>query len=343
MTTMKAALHDGKDKMQLKDIARPSLGDRDALIQVKASGICGSDLLDYSHLVTVPGGHEVAGKIVEVGRSVDKARIGERVAIETIGQGLNCKNCWFCRQGEFIHCSNKAANEGGGFAQYIKRRSDGCYLLGENMNWQDGALVEPLAVSIHGIRRGRMNSGDTVVVLGAGTIGLTTVAAARALGAGKIFVTARHNHQAEQAKLLGADEVLPPDGPLLKEAVLDSTEGRGSDITLETVGGNNEATIHQSLDITRHMGQIVILGCFSTPVPVDFLQCHIKEHNILVSICYSIIDGKHDYEVAIDLMNSGRVNLNDLVTHKFTLSDIQQGFDIASDKSSRCVKVQIHQ
>ncbi len=340
---MKAALHDGKGTMQLKDMNRPSLEDRDVLIRVKATGICGSDLLDYSHLVTVPGGHEVAGEIVEVGSSIDVSRLGERVAIETIGQGLNCKDCWFCRQGEFIHCSNKTSNEGGGFAEYIKRRADGCYPIGKNMNWQDGALVEPLAVSVHGIRRGRMNSGDTVVVLGSGTIGLTTVAAARALGAGKIFVTARHKHQAELAKLLGADEALPPEGALLKEAVLDITGGRGADITLETVGGNSGATIHQSFNITRHMGRIVILGCFFAPVPVDFLQCHVREHNILASICYSVIDGKHDYEVAIDLMDSGRVNLKEMVTHKFALSDIQRGFEIASNKSSGSIKVQIHQ
>ena len=211
------------------------------------------------------------------------------------------------------------------------------------MDWRDGALVEPLAVSVHGIRRGRMNSGDTVVVLGSGTIGLTTVAAARAMGAGKIFVTARHKHQAELAKLLGADEALTPDDPLLKEAVLDATEGRGADITLETVGGNSGDTIHQSLDITRHIGRIVILGCFFTPVPIDFLRCHVREHDIITSICYSILDGKHDYEVAIDLMNSGRVDLKNMVTHKFALSDIQRGFEIASNKGSGSIKVQIHQ
>ena len=139
---MRVALHDGKGKMRLRKIDRPIVGDRDALIRVKSTGICGSDLLNYAENLThetSPGGHEVSGEIVEVGKAVDASKIGQRVAVETIGQGLNCKDCWFCRQGQFRQCSNKAFNEGGGFAQYIKRRADGCYPIGESMDWQDGA------------------------------------------------------------------------------------------------------------------------------------------------------------------------------------------------------------
>ena len=124
-------------------------------------------------------------------------------------------------------------------------------------------MVEPLAVSVHGVRMGRMSPGETVAVLGSGNIGLTAVAAARALGAGNVLSTARHEHQAEMSRMLGADKVLPPDGPALREALEEVTEGRGADLTIESVGGNTDATIRQAIDVTRVQGRIVVLGGFT--------------------------------------------------------------------------------
>lgn len=215
MPKMKAAFFDGDDAMMLADTAAPEPGPEDVVIRVRATGICGSDLLmnaDKTEPDAIPFGHEVAGEIVEVGSRAANSLLGRRVAVETIGHGLACAQCWYCRQGQFRQCLDKAENEGGGFAEYMKRRAIGCYSLPDGLSWEEGALVEPLAVSVHGVRRGQMQGGETVVVLGAGNIGLTTVAAARALGAGRIFVTARHAQQGELAKRLGADEILPPEG-----------------------------------------------------------------------------------------------------------------------------------
>lgn len=346
MTNMKVALHDGKGKMHIKEIRRPTLGERDALIQVRSTGICGSDLLNYAENLTFeifPGGHEVSGEIVEVGKAVDSSRIGERVAVETIGQGLNCKDCWFCRQGQFRQCSNKALNEGGGFAEYIKRRADGCYPISESMEWQEGALVEPLAVSIHALRRGLINSGDTVVVLGSGTIGLTAVAAARAMGAGTILATSRHKHQATMAKALGADYTFSPDDDEFIATVLEMTDGRGADLTLETVGGSSQTILDQAIEVTRMQGRISILGGFHVPITLDWMKPLLKEHTIYFSSCYSVINGRHDFEMAIDFLSSTLRSLNQIVTHTVSLENIQKGFEIASNKTSGSIKVQILQ
>ena len=205
---MKAAFYDGTGQMIIQKHPDPVPDEGDAIIQVRATGICGSDLLmnnDKEEADELPAGHEVTGIIVDVGVGVDREMIGKRVAIETIGQGLACSTCWYCRMGQYRQCENKAPAEGGGFAEYIKRKAIGCYEISESMTWDEGALVEPLAVSIHGIRRGMMNGGETVAILGAGTIGLTAVLAARQLGAGKIFITARHEQQAAMALSLGAD------------------------------------------------------------------------------------------------------------------------------------------
>lgn len=345
MATMKAALYDGNSKkMNLTNFEKPVAGPGEVLVQVRASGICGSDLqmkADQQDIDENPVGHEIAGEIVEIGEGVDPSRMGQRVAMEIIGHGKACEKCWYCRIGQYKQCQNLATIQGGGFAEFIKRKSIGCYEISDNMSWEEGALVEPFAVSLHGVRRGQLIGGETVVVLGAGNIGLTAVAAARALGAGTVFVTARHEQQATMAKRLGADYAFQPDDPAFKEAVNDATGGRGADLTIETVGGWKPDPITQAIDITRPQGRWVVIGGYRTPITVDWLPPMLKEQTIIFSSCYGILDGAHDYEVAIDLLGSGKVPLDEMVTHRYSLDDIQKGFDTAYDKSTGSIKVQI--
>jgi 2-desacetyl-2-hydroxyethyl bacteriochlorophyllide A dehydrogenase len=346
MRTMKAALYQGDRKLEIKDIAVPEVGPGEVLTRVRAEGVCGSDLLlwwDKAEPEVIPGGHEVAGEIVEVGQGVDKGRIGERVAIDILGFGLNCGSCFYCRQGQPVQCRDKKPDTGGGYAQYIKRNAAGCFPIHDNMNWEEAALVEPLAVSVHACRRGNLEGGETVLVLGAGNIGQTAVAAARAMGAGKVMVTARHAHQGELAKTLGADVVLPDKGDELAEAIADETDGRGADVTLESVGGHTDATIQQSIQFTRPQGRIVILGGFWVPIEIDWMTPLLKEQSVIFSSCYSVLDGRDDFEIAIDMMGSGRVDLKPMVTHKFSLENVQQAVDTAYDKSTGSIKVQVHQ
>ena len=211
------------------------------------------------------------------------------------------------------------------------------------MSWEEGALVEPLAVSIHGVKRGLMQGGESVVILGSGTIGLTTVMAARRLGAGKIFVTARHPQQAEMALALGADYAYNPDDHQFNQVILDHTEGRGADMAIETVGGNSNSTLLQSIESTRAQGRIVILGGFRRRLAFDWLNPLIKEQSIIFSLCYGLTDGYHDYETAISILSDNETNLNNIVTHKYPLASIQEAFECAYDKSKGSIKVQIHQ
>jgi threonine dehydrogenase-like Zn-dependent dehydrogenase len=345
MATMTAALHDGKDRYRVTEMKKPAPGPGEALIRLRAVGICGSDLLmnaDRTQPETAPSGHEVAGEVADVGPGVDPAIVGRRVAIDTIGLGRACLDCWYCRTGQYRSCESMAPEEGGGFAEFLKRRSEGCFPIPDDLSWEEGALVEPLAVSVHGVRRGRMMGGETVAVLGAGNIGLTAVAAARALGAGKVFVTARHDHQAAMARRLGADEALPPEGRALRDALEETTDGRGADLTIETVGGKSDSTLRQAIDVTRVQGRVVVLGGFRAPITLDWLDPLLKEQSFIFSSCYSVMDGRHDYEVAIDLMASGRVELKQMVTHKYPLTQIQSAFDTAYQKKTGSIKVQIH-
>lgn len=274
---------------------------------------------------------------------MDRSLVGQRVAVDTIGAGRACLKCWYCRQGQYRSCADKVPSEGGGFAQYMRRRATGCFTLPESMTWEEACLVEPLAVSVHAVRRGRMAGGETVAVLGAGNIGLTAVAAARALGAGRVLATARHPHQAAMAKSLGADDALSPEGGVFQDAIEEITDGRGADLTIETVGGKSNATLKQAIEVTRTQGRIVVLGGFQAPITLDWIEPLLKEQSIIFSSCYSVIDGHHDYEVAIDLLDSGRAQIEQMVTHRYPLERIQEGFDAAYDKTTGSIKVQIHQ
>lgn len=351
MSMMTAGLYDGKSRMEVVKLERPIAGPEDAIIRVRCTGICGSDLLmnaDKTERDEIPFGHEVAGEVVEIGERVDSTLVGQRVVVDTNGAGRACLECWYCRHGQYPMCADMLPAEGGGFAQFMKTRSSGCFALSDSMSWESAGLVEPLAVSVHGVRRGRLAGGETVAVLGAGNIGLTAVAAARALGAGNVLVSARHPHQAAMAKILGADDALSPEGGVFQDAVEDVTDGRGADLTIETVGGENNATLQQALEVTRVQGRIVVLGCFHAPITLksptkDWIEPVFKELSIIFSSCYSVIGGRHDYEVAIDMLDSGRTQIDQMVTHQYPLEHIQTGFDTAHDKTTGSIKVQIRQ
>ena len=343
---MRAALDDGTGRYVVHDLPMPKMFPGAALIRVRRTGICGSDL----HLTdartgaqTLPTGHEVAGEVVELPEGETRLKVGDRVALETIGAGLCCGDCFYCDDGQFKHCINLEDDTGGGFAEYMTRQPTGLFPLDERIDWVDAALVEPMAVSVHAIRYCRVARDSTVAVIGSATIGLSCIAAARAAGVGKIIASARYPQQREAALAMGADEVVGSEPGELEEACLAATGGLGADVALETVGGNQADTLEQSIKCARKQGKVVHVGGIKTPQTIDLLDPLLREVDILQSNCYGVVDGRHDYEVAIDILASGEYPYRDIVTHTVSLEEIQQGFDTAFDKTSGVIKVHVQQ
>lgn len=343
---MRAALDDGTGRYVVHDMPMPRMFPGAALVRVRRTGICGSDLHltdSRAEAQTLPTGHEVAGEIVELPEGETQLRVGDRVALETIGAGLCCGDCFYCDDGQFKHCVNLEADTGGGFAEYMTRRPTGLFPLDERIDWVDAALVEPMAVSVHAVRYCRVPRGSTVAVIGSATIGLSCIAAARAAGVGKIIASARYPQQREAALAMGADEVVGSEPGELEDACLAATGGLGADVAMETVGGNQADTLTQSVKCARKQGKVVHVGGIKSPQKFDLLDPLLREVDILQSNCYGTVDGRHDYEVAIDILASGEYPYRDIVTHTVSLEDIQQGFDRAFDKSSGVIKVHVQQ
>lgn len=343
---MLAAIQTGIHAIEMRELPLPERPADWALIQMRASGICGSDLHPYHERTepqTLPDGHEIAGEVLALPDDYSgPARVGDLVAVDTICLGIACGTCAFCRAGQPFHCPARGTTprQGGGFAELVTRRTAGLFPLPAGMTAEQGALVEPFAVGVHAIRWAKMAEGASVVIIGAGTIGLMTLLAARALGAGAIHVLARHEHQAALATALGATTAICAEGREAIAAVRDLTGGLGADLVVETVGGHGD-TVSLAWELARVQGTVAVLGIFPSRVPVDLLRPVVREIWATFPICYGVIDGRHDFAVAIDLIAAGRAPVERLVTHRFPLAAAAEGFRMSADKGTGSIKVQL--
>lgn len=349
---MSGVLRTGVKQVQLRELPVPQLEPGTAVVRVRAAGICGSDLHPYRHdaqPAQQPAGHEVAGEVVAVSphpaATADPTiREGDRVALDTICLGRACGDataCEWCRRGLFFHCERKRRGLDwmGGFAGYIKRDVRGLFPLPASVSWEAGALVEPLAVGVHAVRQAHLRPGESVAVIGAGTIGLACLLAARGLSAGDIFVLARYPHQIALAGQLGATRVFDGSAEAALDGIRAATGGRGVDLVLESVGGD-PAIFTQASHLLARRGRLALLGLFGQPGTVDVRSAHGKEATVLFPTCYGAQDGRHDYEVAIDLIASSAAPVERLLTHRFPLQAAADAFATADDKRSGAVKVQ---
>ncbi|MCC7369905.1 MAG: zinc-binding dehydrogenase [Chloroflexi bacterium] len=342
---MLAAIQTGVRTIEMRDVPEPQPDDTYGIVRVRRVGICGSDLHPYhgrAEPQSLPAGHEVCGEVVSLPPSYQgPARVGDLVAVDSI-LGMACGACSFCATGQAFHCPERhtAVSPGGGFAEYFKRRPQSFFPLPPGLTAQHGALAEPLAVGVHGVRWPRMQRGDTVVVIGAGTIGLMTLVAAKALGASRVYITARHAHQAAMATALGATAVLPESTENALEQIRTLTDGVGADLVVETVGGHAD-TLSTAWELVRPQGKVAVVGVFPDRLPVDLLRPLQKEVWVTFPICYGVVDGRHDYEVALELMATAKAPVEQMVTRTFPLAEAPAAFKMAADKGTGAVKIHL--
>ena len=343
---MKAGIYNGSI-IELKEIVQPKLEKPDdVLIEVKTTGICGSDLrilhgIDEPQVL--PIGHELSGLVVEVNDSKFENLLGKKVAVDTVSAGKACGTCRHCMNGQYTYCINKDLDSGGAYAEYIKRRVKGCFEIRDDMNFDDGALVEPLAVAVHALRKLSPSIGDNLLILGSGTIGLMCLYVARQMNFNKIFITSKYKHQKNMANYLGADYILDYKDPDIHDIILSNTDGYGFDMSLETVGSYSSQiqTLTDAVQMTKNGGKIGVVGGFRVPVEFDFLVPYMKGQSLIFPICYNLSENKHDFEVAINLYNKTNIDISKLVTKTFNFNDIENAFNYVVNEREEVIKVHL--
>jgi 2-desacetyl-2-hydroxyethyl bacteriochlorophyllide A dehydrogenase len=339
---MKAALLTAPRNIELTEVDDIAADAGEVLVRMCNVGICGSDLHFYRGEFPLPKGfvlgHECAGEVTAVGDGVKGFAPGDRVAVEGFKV---CLTCAYCRSGRYQHCPERKAfglNEHGGLREYQALPSYALYRLPDEIDFELGALLEPLTVSVHGLRLVDMRFGDRVCVLGSGAVGLTAVAAARAMGASFIASTARYPQQREMAAAMGADLVV--EGTNEGIAAATKAAGGGFDVVVETVGGHAE-TLGQALQAVAINGRISVLGAFSQPVSIHPIMLFVKEPTIVGSNCYGRGGRQSDYELAIEIMRRRPEEFRRLITHRYGLDEIATAYATADDKSSGAIKVMV--
>jgi threonine dehydrogenase-like Zn-dependent dehydrogenase len=338
---MRAAFCRQAGRVVVEDAPRPEPGPGEVVVRVRSCGICGSDLHwwhDQMMIPTVCPGHEIAGEVADVGPGVRSLKAGDAVALEGIS---TCGECRYCVAGDYQLCRRVGLvgiTIPGGFAEYVKMPARHCFATPPGVDFPTAALSEPLGVAVHAVRLSGLEIGQRVAILGAGTIGLMAVVAARAGGAGEIVVTARRPQQRAAALALGADRVVD-DGDL--DGLIGDAAEAPIDLVIETVGGTAE-TIQQAAIAARPGGTVCVLGAFSKPPELPALFLLIKELRIIGSFVYGRAGARADYDIVQDLLaRHGATIGKTIVTHRFALADIDEAFRTAADKQTGSIKVTI--
>src|SRR5262245_18986498 len=288
---MRGARCRGPQTVVVEEMPRPRPGPDDVVVAVRSCGVCGTDLLWYHGEMMVPQvcpGHEVAGEVAEVGSAVKRLRAGDRVALEGIA---SCGECRYCQAGIY-NCCPAVKVVGitipGGFADFICLPARHCFPVPAGTDFPTAALSEPLAVAVHGVRIGGLALGQRVLVLGAGTIGLAAVIAARAGGAREVLVTARRPQQRAAALALGADRVLDDAN------VMSAAQEAPVDLVVETVGGD-AGTLDTAAVACRPGGTICVLGVFTRQPALPAMLVVARELRIQGSFVYNRAGARADF------------------------------------------------
>lgn len=330
---MKVAL--GVGHVEVRDIAEPQVAAGQVKLRVKAAGLCGTDLHilkdEFKSAPPVVLGHEIAAEIAEIGAGVTGLKEGMRVTTETYFD--TCGHCRYCRSGQVNLCLNRrsiGSRVNGGFTNYVIVPAQNIHLLPENIDFQAGALTEPLACVVHAVTStASVTPGDVAIIAGPGAIGLLTLQVVKAAGATVIVLgTNADEHRLAMAKQLGADYVLNVQKDNAEQFVADLTvEGLGADVVYECAGA--EAAAQHLLKLVRRRGRYVQIGLFGRPIAWDVDQLVYKE--LIATGTNASIPSS--WIRALQLMGEGKVQTKPLITHAFEVTDWKKGFDTFEDRT----------
>ena len=317
----------------------PDPGAGQVLIRIKSSAICGSDLHIFkgkhpSAPLPVTIGHEFSGDVEAVGEGVGSVKPGDRVTVEPC---MVCGTCDACRHGDYGYCEHISftyRNGDGAMADYITVKEPYVYRLPEYLSYDTGALVEPLSVATHAVRRADIRLGETVLVIGAGAIGMLIAAICRKSGAGEVVIADFSDARLAAAKELGATLTINSGRENLENEIMRITGGKGVDKSFECVG--LEATFLQAMMTLKRNGLATIVGIFEKPdiqIPASRFVTHEIRVQGAQGYCW-------DFPIALKIARE--LDLERLITHHFPLDELQAALETCLDRNSGSIKVLLH-
>ncbi len=339
---MKALVLEEYNKLVYKDVPTPSFEKNEVLIKVMACGICGSDVhgMDGSTGRRIPPvimGHEASGIIEQVGSEVKKWTSNQRVTFDSTIYKLED---WFTLNGMYnlsegrkvLGVSTEDYRQNGAFAEYVVVPEHILYLLPEKVSFEEAAMVEPVAVACHALGLGDISYGDTVVVVGAGMIGLFIIQLLKNSNAKKIIAIDLDNDKLELAKNFGADITLNPKDCNINEHIKNETNERGADVVFEAVG--IEKTVNTSIENVRNGGNVVLVGNLSGQINFPLQSVVTRQLRIQGSCAI-----KGEYPIALELIEKGIVNVKPLLSASAPLSEGASWFSALYNKTQGLNKV----
>lgn len=328
---MKAMRFTAPGRAEIVEVPRPTPKKDEVLVKVKATGICGSDVMSFKgkHPFRIPPvitGHEISGQIVELGSGVKDVQLGERVALEP---HIGCGKCVFCHHGHYNICPNKrfvgVGEWIGGFAEYVVAAESMCHELPEGMTYEEGAAIEPLSVGLHAVLRANLTIGENVAILGCGTIGMMTLISAKVGGPGKIIITDISSFKRKTALGRGADMAIDPAQQDPVKEVLAVTQGLGVDAVFVAVP--LDTVLRQSLQMCRRLGRVVIIAAFHGESALDTRQILGYERSVMGTSMYT----RDDYKLAMELWKNGSIEIQPLITQRISLDQAPQMVSAIAD------------
>jgi len=339
---MKALVLEGYNHLVYKDVSQPVLGAEDVLVQVKACGICGSDVhgMDGSTGRRIPPlimGHEASGVIAAVGSNVRHIRPDARVTFDST---VYCGACFYCRRGEINLCDHRRVlgvscdeyRQDGALAEYVAVPQHIIYALPDKISFAQSAMVEPCSVALHAVEGTPLSLNDTAVVVGAGIIGLLVIQTLRAAGCGQIIAVDLQPQRLVLARQLGADMGLNPSKDDIISLIGKMTANRGADLAVDAVGVN--ASLKTALRSLRKGGFLTLIGNLSPQVELA-LQSVVTKEITLRGSCAS----RGEYPACLDMIARGAINVDALISAKAPLSEGAQWFQRLYQKDQDLLKV----
>ncbi|MCH7492909.1 alcohol dehydrogenase catalytic domain-containing protein [Patescibacteria group bacterium] len=332
---MKALVYQGKEKIVVKQVPKPTIGTHDVLMQIKSVGICGTDLHIYRGGLNVPRGtipgHEFSGIVAAVGQHVHNVKPGDRVVGEHV---VTCKKCSFCKMGKATLCTNRQViglHQPGALAEFLSIPADLVFPFPKSIHFDEAALIEPLSIALYAVREAGFLLNKKVAVVGQGPIGLLLDQVLSAAGALVTGIDIRQNTLTFAKKMGWAHHTINTKTQNLAKRMRETKAIDGYNRVFEAVG--SEATAAMSFAIARRDGDVFLLGIFDSPAKLDLMNIVKKELNVFGSWTCA-----YSFPESIELVWRKNVDLKSLITHTYPFDEGPRAFAEANSYSDERIK-----